>query len=298
MLNEGTDELLEERQEVESFSFMREVKEIFSSSAKELNELYAQGKEAEAGEQAAATIEEVRGNTEEYFGKEKSATLFVDYDQHLDELKSAEQSEDKDQANKAKILATEAVNFIPFVGSAKMIAEGAKGRELITGRELKGKERFMHTAEGAVFFALDFTGVGGVAGKAATRGGRLAGRSARLGARTSRGGRAARRGGSFQARASANNIKASQLFKRSAAMFRSMGVSRKASRPLFKFGKFLERNPALAKVADRTIQEGISRRNKRRSKLAGETGSLVFEYFDDDPSASDEQSNSETGSNQ
>jgi hypothetical protein len=61
---------------------------------------------------------------------------------------------------------THGVDFIPIVGSAKMIMEGVRGKQYGTDKEIRGTARIIHTASGAVFLALDVTGVGALASEA------------------------------------------------------------------------------------------------------------------------------------
>lgn len=72
----------------------------------------------------------------------------------------------------AKKITTNVVDFIPVVGSAKMILEGLRGKQYGTDTPITGKQRIVHTVSGAVFLGLDVTGVGALlseAGKAALK---------------------------------------------------------------------------------------------------------------------------------
>lgn len=62
-----------------------------------------------------------------------------------------------------KRIVTNIVDFVPFVGSAKMAIEGIRGKQFGTDKEIHGVARVMHTAFGVGFFALDCTGVGIIA---------------------------------------------------------------------------------------------------------------------------------------
>jgi hypothetical protein len=55
-----------------------------------------------------------------------------------------------------------ATDFVPVIGSIKMIVEGLRGSQIGTEKEIKGLGRFIHTASGVVFLALDMTGVGAI----------------------------------------------------------------------------------------------------------------------------------------
>lgn len=62
---------------------------------------------------------------------------------------------------RAKILSN-AIDFIPIIGSAKMIQEAWEGKQLGTGIALNNKQRLLHGASGALFLALDCTGIGAI----------------------------------------------------------------------------------------------------------------------------------------
>lgn len=62
-----------------------------------------------------------------------------------------------------KKVVTNVVDFVPVIGSAKMILEGIQGKQLGTEKEIKGLGRVVHTVSGAAFLALDLTGVGAIA---------------------------------------------------------------------------------------------------------------------------------------
>lgn len=55
-----------------------------------------------------------------------------------------------------------AVDYAPVVGSAKMVGEAAAGKRL-SGEKISGMDRIKHGAKGAAFLAADLTGVGEVA---------------------------------------------------------------------------------------------------------------------------------------
>ena len=66
---------------------------------------------------------------------------------------------------KSKVMrvASTVTDFIPVIGSIKMIAESFRGKQYGTDKEIKGWGRFLHGASGMAFLALDVTGVGAVA---------------------------------------------------------------------------------------------------------------------------------------
>lgn len=67
------------------------------------------------------------------------------------------------KVEKTKRIVTNVADFVPVVGSIKMIMEGLKGEQYGTEKEIKGVERVVHTASGVVFLALDLTGIGAIA---------------------------------------------------------------------------------------------------------------------------------------
>ena len=79
-------------------------------------------------------------------------------------------------------IVTNATDYIPVVGSAKMFMEGVKGKQYGTGKELSGWKRVVHGATGAAFLASDLTGIGALAslgGKFIVKGGiKVAGQTA------------------------------------------------------------------------------------------------------------------------
>lgn len=71
-------------------------------------------------------------------------------------------------------LASDITDFVPVVGSAKMIKEAISGEQMGTGNKIEGWRRVVHGVTGAAFLAADLTGIGAVgsiAGKALMRGG-------------------------------------------------------------------------------------------------------------------------------
>ncbi len=67
------------------------------------------------------------------------------------------------KVERVKRIATNVTDFIPVIGSAKMILEGIRGKQYGTEKEIKGVSRVIHTASGALFLGLDMTGVGVIA---------------------------------------------------------------------------------------------------------------------------------------
>lgn len=105
----------------------------------------------------------------------------------MDELRSAISSGDQERINTAQAAADQkysihkvknwtshAADFVPVVGSAKMVYEAVKGEQIGTGKSISGWQRAAHGVTGAAFLAADLTGVGAlgsIAGKAIARGG-------------------------------------------------------------------------------------------------------------------------------
>jgi hypothetical protein len=68
---------------------------------------------------------------------------------------------------------TNGVDFLPIVGSAKMLLEGVLGKQYGTHKELIGKVRILHGVSGLVFLVLDATGIGAIASEAGKLGVKL-----------------------------------------------------------------------------------------------------------------------------
>ena len=60
-------------------------------------------------------------------------------------------------------IGTNVIDFIPVLGSIKMIAEGIRGKQFATGKSIEGKSRLVHGISGVAFLALDITGIGAIA---------------------------------------------------------------------------------------------------------------------------------------
>jgi hypothetical protein len=59
--------------------------------------------------------------------------------------------------------ATNVVDFIPIIGSAKMIIEAIRGEQFGTEKEISGKVRLIHGISGVGFLVADLTGIGAIA---------------------------------------------------------------------------------------------------------------------------------------
>ncbi len=71
--------------------------------------------------------------------------------------------EQENRKEKVLRVASAVTDFIPVIGSVKMMAESFRGEQVGTGKVLQGKARFFHGLAGTLFLALDITGVGAVA---------------------------------------------------------------------------------------------------------------------------------------
>jgi hypothetical protein len=152
---------------------------------------------------------------------------------YLDEvekqLKDLSKDSSPESKSRLKTLASLGIDFIPVVGPAKVLIEASAGKTL-DGTKLEGWRRGLHALEGATFLLLDLTGVGAVATKTAK-----------------------------------GSLVSGKLLTRSAAIGRKLGVSREVYMPVFKAGKAVVRNPALAKAADKAFGAVL---NYRRARLA------------------------------
>ncbi len=67
------------------------------------------------------------------------------------------------RTEKFRKVVTNVTDFVPVIGSIKMILEGWNGKQYGTENEIKGAGRVVHTISGVVFLGLDLTGVGVIA---------------------------------------------------------------------------------------------------------------------------------------
>lgn len=199
----------------------------FQQQIIEVARLYTFGKKPEAEARVSELIKELEGTAGEHFGP-KIQAWFDEYTKRHDE---AEKTSDPDNKSRLKKLALEAVDFIPIVGSAKMIGEGVAGKTM-SGNELTKGRRILHTVEGVVFLTLDLTGVGAIGSE---------------------------------------SLKATKLFTRSAAYMRKIGMAREVFQPVYQFGRFLIRHPEAGKVADKAVHGIIEARNMHKTDWFLET---------------------------
>ena len=101
----------------------------------------------------------------------------------MEQLRKAQESGDPTKIHEAMLAAdekykvrsriTNITDFVPVVGSAKMMQEAVTGRQIGTGKKIEGWRRVVHGVTGTAFLAADLTGVGAVGsvvGKAFLRG--------------------------------------------------------------------------------------------------------------------------------
>lgn len=153
------------------WEYFRETFDRFRNGLADLNQAQQNEQGPQAQEKARTLVDELRDWLEKFYDK-KVDSWFETYDTQISKV-----NKEKDQTKKQRLLqiAIEGIDFIPVIGSVKMIGEGLEGRTM-NNRELTGWNRVLHTAEGAAFLALDATGLG-VLGRGA-KAGKLLTRSA------------------------------------------------------------------------------------------------------------------------
>lgn len=129
--------------------------EDFRNTASSVSDTFEQGDYESAKKMAWDFIASLKNKAGNYFAN-KTEGWFKEYDQTA---AAAEQESDASKKDKLKKLAIDGVDFVPVVGSMKMMAESAAGKTM-GGEKLSNFKRFMHGAEGSVFLALDLTGLG------------------------------------------------------------------------------------------------------------------------------------------
>jgi hypothetical protein len=91
-------------------------------------------------------------------------------------LAPAPETKTHSQFERMKDISTNVADFIPILGSAKMMMEGIKGEQYGTHKKLEGKARAVHTLSGGAFLLADITGVGIVASELGKLGLKIGGR--------------------------------------------------------------------------------------------------------------------------
>ncbi len=163
-----------------------------------------------------------------------------------------EQVELKEPTAKMQLLST-GLDIIPFVGGAKMMAEGALGKNLV-GEELSAKKRVLYVAEGGMWLTVDAValGAGAVTAPAGGEGG-IAVEGVAM---------------AFKA------PKAAKLLTRSAAVVRATKGAGKGSRALYNVGRFFVEHPNLAKQADKVVARGVEARKAGLLAAPGQISDL------------------------
>ncbi len=149
-----------------------------------------------------------------------------------------EQVELTEPSAKMRLLST-GLDILPFVGGAKMMVEGAVGKNLV-GEDLSAKSRVMYAAEGGLWLVVDCValGAGAVTAPAGGEGGMLV------------------EGAAMALKAP----KAAKLLTRGAAVIRATKGAGKGSRAIYSVGRFLVEHPSIAKQADKVVARGIEAR--------------------------------------
>lgn len=163
-----------------------------------------------------------------------------------------EQVELKEPGAKMQLLST-GLDILPFVGGAKMMAEGAVGKNLV-GEELSAKKRMLYVAEGGMWLTVDAValGAGAVTAPVGGEGGILV------------------EGAAMALKAP----KAAKLLTRSAAVVRATKGAGKGSRALYNVGRFFVEHPNLAKQADKVVARGVEARKAGLLAAPGQISEL------------------------
>ncbi|MFA4815220.1 MAG: hypothetical protein WC924_05060 [Candidatus Gracilibacteria bacterium] len=148
-----------------------------------------------------------------------------------------EQVELKEPGAKMQLLST-GLDILPFVGGAKIMAEGAVGKNMI-GEDLSLKKRALYVGEGALWLTVDAVALG--AGVVETVGLAL------------------------------KAPKAAKLVTRTAAVIRATKGAGKGSRVIYNVGRFLVEHPNIAKSADKVVARGVE---ARRAALLAAPGKI------------------------
>lgn len=163
-----------------------------------------------------------------------------------------EQVELKERSAKMQLLST-GLDILPFVGGAKILAEGAAGKNL-AGEALSLKNRALYMAEGTLWLTVDTValGAGALTAPAGGSGGLLV------------------EGAAMALKAP----KAVKLVTRSAAVIRAAKGSGKGSRAIYNAGRFLVEHPELAAKADKLVARGVEARKAALLAAPGKVAEL------------------------
>ncbi|MBP6948527.1 MAG: hypothetical protein KBC41_04170 [Candidatus Pacebacteria bacterium] len=92
--------------------------------------------------------------------KQEDSDVRAEQTPSQESMNIVKQNEIKEKTERLKRITTNVVDFIPIVGSAKMMIEGILGKQYGTDKEIQGLNRVIHTVSGTAFLALDVTGLG------------------------------------------------------------------------------------------------------------------------------------------
>lgn len=157
-----------------------------------------------------------------------------------------EQVELKEPSAKMQLLST-GLDILPFVGGAKIMVEGAVGKNLV-GEDLSLKKRALYVGEGALWLTVDAVAIGAGAVSAGAGAGVVETAGLALKA-----------------------PKAAKLITRSAAVIRATKGAGKGSRAVYNVGRFLVEHPTIAKQADKVVARGVE---ARKAALLAAPGKL------------------------
>ncbi len=202
-------------------SLSNSLNKIFTSAAATIDQLRQQGRETEARDAALTAIDRGREQTNNTLGA-STQKWFQHYDRILSQTNRQPSANKKEAIKKVAI---EAVDFIPFVGSAKMLTEAARGKTF-QGTQLTNKQRAIHALEGGVYLLLDSATLG--TGGAAAKGG----------------------------------LRASKLLTRNAALARKIGLSRRLYKPVYKAGRAIAKNERIEGALTRGLRKIESKRKR------------------------------------
>ncbi|MFC1640813.1 hypothetical protein ACFL2D_02050 [Patescibacteria group bacterium] len=200
--------------------FLGDNYETVVKGSREVADLHEKGQSDQALDKGINLIENMKDEFKQDAG-EVVDEIYQDYDKKAAKAEAAS----PENQSKLKRIALEAADLIPVAGPLKMIGESIAGTKL-SGEKMTWKERTFHAVEGAVFLALDLTGVGVVA----------------------------------------KGAKAAKLLTRSSALMRATKMPRAVYKPVFKTGKYLNRHPNVAKTADKMLQFEIWKRKREKNK--------------------------------
>lgn len=147
----------------------RRIGEESPEKKKERNELPPDHKDykIETHQESLHSIEDHKHAEELLESLQSKKFVKGNYEVPVQEPALIKKMEEKKKEAEQKLATTKKVvtnvsDFIPIIGSGKMVIEGLRGKQFGTGKDIHGYQRFLHTAFGVGFFALDCTGVGAI----------------------------------------------------------------------------------------------------------------------------------------